>query len=386
MSNKPLHITIVGGGPVGLFLGIALSKLNIECTVVEKRSTPVQDSRSLGIHPISLELFSQIGLEKEFLKEGIRIKKGIAHNGHNKLGEINFEVLDEPYNFVLACPQCTTERILTQKFLDVNPHGLITEAEVKAVHQTKDNIVCWYKKDSQEHAITSDFLIGCDGKNSFVRESIGIRYHGKKYPDTYIMGDFEETTEFGEEAVVFLPKNGMIESFPLPSAKRRWVVRTENYISEPSQKILTALINARIGYDLSRVKCSMLSTFGVQHFMAEKFYNNRIVLAGDAAHIVSPIGGQGMNLGWIGAWKLALSLADIQNNPSKKEQILSKYNSDQRSIVKKAARRAKLNMFLGREQKIPWVKCSLVFLLLNTPLRKIAAQLFAMKNLYKVGT
>ncbi|MFY0685414.1 MAG: FAD-dependent monooxygenase [Balneola sp.] len=386
MSNKPLHITIVGGGPVGLFLGIALSKLNIECTVVEKRSTPVQDSRSLGIHPISLELFSEFDLDEKFLKEGIQIKKGIAHNGLKKLGEINFEELDEPYNFILACPQFTTEQILTQKFLDLNPHGLITEAEVKAIHQNKDNVVCWHKKDSQEHAITSDFLIGCDGKNSFVRESIGIRYDGKKYPDTYIMGDFKDITELGEEAVVFLPKSGMIESFPLPKGMRRWVVRTESYIPEPSQKMLTALINARIGYDLSRAKCSMLSTFGVQHFMAEEFYNNRIVLAGDAAHVVSPIGGQGMNLGWIGAWTLARSLADIQNNPSKKEQILSKYNSEQRRIVNKAARRAELNMFLGREQKIPWIKSSLVFLLLNTPLRKIAAQLFAMKNLYKVRT
>lgn len=384
MSSKSLHIAIVGGGPVGLFLGIALSKFNIECTIIEKRSAPVPDSRSLGIHPISLELFSRLDLDEEFLKEGIQIKKGMAHNGHKELGEINFDELDKPFNFILACPQFTTERILTQKFLDVNPYGFVTEADVKAVHQNKDNVVCWYKKDGQEHATASDFLIGCDGKNSFVRESAGIKYDGEKYPDTYIMGDFEDTTEFREKAVVFLPKDGMIESFPLPNTMRRWVVRTESYIPEPSQKMLTGLINARIGYDLTKAKCSMLSTFGVQHFIAEKFYSDRIVLAGDSAHVVSPIGGQGMNLGWIGAWKLAQAFAVIQREPAKKEQLLSKYNSEQRDIVKKATRRAELNMFLGRERKIPWIKSWLVFLLLNTPFRKIAAQLFAMKNLYKI--
>lgn len=384
MTNSRLNITIVGGGPVGLFLGIALSKLNIECTIIEKRAAPVQDSRSLGIHPISLKLFSLLNIDGKFLREGIQIRKGIAHNGLKKLGEINFSNLDEPFNFILACPQFKTEQFLVQKLLDLNPDGLITNAEVKAVHQDKEEVTCCYYKDGQEHHITSDFIVGCDGSNSFVRESTGIHFGGKKYPDTYIMGDFADTTEFGKNAAVFLPKTGMIESFPLPNKMRRWVVKTDNYIPEPSQKLIATLIEARLGYKLYKTKCSMLSSFGVQHFKAESFYKNRVVLAGDSAHVVSPIGGQGMNLGWIGAWKLAQAFAVIRNEPTNKDEILSKYNSEQRKIVQKAARRAEFNMILGRKEKIPWIKSILVFLLLNTPLSKLAAQQFAMKNLFKI--
>ncbi len=376
-----MKIIIAGGGPVGLFLGICLSQKGIECTILEKRAAPVTDSRSLGIHPVSLGLFKQLGIVDDFLEAGVQIKKGIAHDGKKKMGEVDFSQLKPPFNFVLACPQFETERILEKQFTKLNPNGLIREAEVVAVTQNEKNIMVRFNKNGIEESITSNFVIGCDGKNSFVRQETGIFFGGKRYPDTYIMGDFEENTSFGKDAVVFLPKQGMVECFPLPNGMRRWVVKTNQFIEHVTQEKLSGLVLKRLGYDLSSINHSMLSSFGVQHFMAEYFVKNKIILVGDAAHVVSPIGGQGMNLGWLGAWKLAEILKVCLENPSREKELLHAYESKHKKVVKKAAKRAEWNMKMGRKHKIPFAKKALIHVLLHTPLSSIAARKFTMHGL-----
>ncbi len=382
MKKNKSEITIVGGGPVGLFLGICLSKEGIDCIILEKRAEPVQDSRSLGIHPVSLELFEKTGLINEFLEKGISIKKGLAHNGDQILGSINFDQLEAPYDFILACPQFYTERILLAKFLELNPEGLISEATVTHFHQTDQKVSCWYQKAGKENCITSKYIIGCDGKNSLVRKESDIPYSGKRYPDTYMMGDFDDNTSYKNQAVVFLPKQGLIESFPLPDNMRRWVVKTDSYIDSPTSNMLADFVKQRIGIDLNALKSTMISSFGVQSLSAEIFFKNRVILCGDAAHVVSPIGGQGMNLGWIGAWLLAKALSKIWRNPEQEAKILSDYQKQQKKIVKKASRRAEWNMRMGRKQLFPFLTTIMVQLLLKTPLKKIALKVFAMKGLY----
>ena len=382
MKKNKSEITIVGGGPVGLFLGICLSKQGIDCTILEKRAEPVQDSRSLGIHPVSLELFEKTGLVNEFLEKGISIKKGLAHNGKEVLGSINFDELEGPFNFILACPQFYTERILLAKFLKLNPDGLISEATVTHVQQSDQEVSCWYQKAGKEYCITSKYIIGCDGKNSLLRKETGILFEGKRYLDTYIMGDFDDNTSFEDQAVVFLTKQGLIESFPLPDKMRRWVVKTDSYIDSPTPNILADFVKQRVGTDLKSLKNTMISSFGVQSFSAENYFKERVILCGDAAHVVSPIGGQGMNLGWIGAWLLAKALFKIQINPKLETKILADYQKQQKKIVKKASRRAEWNMRMGRKQSFPFFRKILVQLILKTPLKKIALKVFTMKGLY----
>jgi 2-polyprenyl-6-methoxyphenol hydroxylase-like FAD-dependent oxidoreductase len=381
MKQTNFKITIVGGGPVGLFLGICLTKTGLDCTVLEQREYPVSDSRSLGIHPVSLKLFEKIDLASKFLKQGICIKKGIAHDGNTELGSINFHQLEEPYNFILACPQFSTETILRDRFLEHNPDGLITNALVTNISQSEKEAICYYQKEGQRYSLSSNFIVGCDGKKSLVRNQSGISFIGKKYPDTYIMGDFEDNTQFHNNAVVFLPKEGLIESFPLPDKMRRWVVKTDSFIKHPNKDLISEIVEQRTGISLSNAESTMMSSFGVQNYEAETFYKNRILLCGDAAHVVSPIGGQGMNLGWIGAYHLAKVLGAVRSDPESFKKLLSEFQIRQKGIVKKAARRAEWNMKLGRKQRVPILKKVLVKTLLTPPFNKIAAQKFAMKGL-----
>lgn len=379
--DKP--VVIIGGGPVGLFLGICLLKEGIACRVLERRNEPVPDSRSLGIHPVSLELFDEVGISEPFLKAGLKIKKGIALTDDKKLGEISFDNCPKPYNYILACPQFTTEKILRDELAKLDEHALITGATFKSFVEHEQSVEITYSTDQQPNQrITTNYLIGCDGKNSTVRQHASIHFSGKRYDDTYIMGDFEDTTEFGPDAAVFLAKDGLIECFPLPNGMRRWVVKTDYYISEPGQLKLATLVQKRLGYDLFGVKSTMLSSFGVQHLMAETFARGRVLLAGDAAHVVSPIGGQGMNLGWLDCRKLTDSLVLLEGKNSViAGQILQDYSAIQKRITKKVARRAEVNMALGRKQKLPFLRNAFVKGILHSPLKGKVAELFTMRGL-----
>lgn len=383
--EKNIPVVIVGGGPVGLFMAILLLKKGIDCRVLEKRAEPVPDSRSLGIHPPSLKLMNELGILNPFLKAGLKIKKGIASTGTKKLGEIDFSVLPEPFNFILACPQFETEKILRETVNRLNSNCLMTNSEFVRFSQDNSSVVVNYQDENdQVQQMECRYLMGCDGKNSTVRKEASIHYSGERYPDTYIMGDFEDTTSLENDAVVFLPEQGLIESFPLPDGMRRWVVKTDEFISSPSEAFIIKQVKERIGIELSDAASTMISSFEVQHYMAENFVKNRVILAGDAAHVVSPIGGQGMNLGWLGAWNLGNLLAENRSEWPKKSaslKFLKKYDNAHRKVVRKAARRSELNMYLGRAYVIPEIRNFIVRVMLSRYFHHKSAELFTMQNL-----
>ena len=196
------------------------------------------------------------------------------------------------------------------------------------------------------------------------------------------MGDFEDSTNYKNTAVIYVPKDGLVECFPLPNNKRRWVVRTKEYVADPTPEFLTELVQQRVNHSIDSSTNAMMSGFGVQHFLASSFVKNRVLLAGDAAHVVSPVGGQGMNLGWLDAWHLA-NVMSFCRGISKDLPIadLFVYESKQKPIAKKAARRAEMNMSMGRQAVFPAIRTRLVKGLLKPPFKKYAAQFFTMRGL-----
>lgn len=383
MSTQPSQadIIVAGGGPVGLYLAGLLGRMKFNVILLEKKSGIDLHSKSLGIHPVSMELFDDVNIANEFIENGIQIQRGIACLDIKKIGEIDFSAAPGPFNFILAIPQYRTEQILEKWVAKSGYVKLIRGAEVKEFQQSDSSVTLTYSHEHSTHTIQAKYLAGCDGKNSIVRQVAGIKFTGKNYPDTYVMGDFEDNTGFGSAAVIYLHRDGLIESFPLPNTNRRWVVKNETYIENPNRELLEAYILDRLDHNLHRMKNSMVSSFGVQHFLAEKFYSGRIALAGDSAHVVSPIGGQGMNLGWLTARQLADAFKTCLENSGDAAKALSSFNSTCRKTAKKVARRAELNMWLGRKRKIPFMRNLIVRMMVQTPLRKKMARTFMMRGL-----
>lgn len=378
-------VIIAGGGPVGLYLGCCLHQRNLPFLILEKRMERIKHSRSLGIHPVSLELFDELGIADQFVDRGIKIKKGLAFSDKGQIGSISFESCPEPYNFILSLPQYITEEILENHLRSMNPNALIRGAEVINIYEQEDRVLIEVTKSGQTHTFECRCLVGCDGKESPVRDQAGIPFEGSSYPDTYIMGDYDDNTGFGSDAAIFLTNSGLIESFPLENKRRRWVVKTKNYIEEVNREDLEKRIASRIGHDLNGKKNHMLSSFGVQKLVANPIARKRIALAGDAAHIVSPIGGQGMNLGWLDAADLAESLIQTVKKPDSTllYKELEEYAERRLKVSRQVIKRAEWNMKLGRKPKFPALRNAIVWLMLKTPLQKLMARLFTMRYLEK---
>jgi len=384
MSDHQIYpIIIVGGGPVGLYLALRLIKSGIRCLVLEQKPEIDNHSRSLGIHPVSLELFDELQIADQFIEKGTKISKGHAFADDTFIGTISFEDCPPPFNFILSLPQNMTEQMLQDTLNRADPECLQRGIELVDFYQTGQSVHLTCKREEGILHYQTDWLIGCDGKNSIVRKKAGMTFEGKQYPDTYIMGDFNDCTTFGSDAAVYIHRDGLVESFPLPDGQRRWVLKTSNYFENPTHSILANLLKKRVSIDITGNQMHMISSFGVQHFLADTFCTGRILLAGDSAHIVSPIGGQGMNLGWISAGFLFQALHQIHHKNRNAEQILQSYTDVARRIARQVALRAEMNMRLGRKQNLPVLRQLLIRALVNSPLKNTLAKVFTMRGLGK---
>ena len=370
---------IVGGGAVGLFTACRLKQLGFDILVLEKNTQRSTHSRSIGIHPPSLEYLEQMGLVEPFLEQGLSIPEGVAIGDQGVIGKLDFQKCPGPYRFVLTLPQYQTEMILEDHLIGRFPAILKNGIEVIAIQDKTDHVeVISRRNDGGQETFLAKVIIGCDGKHSTVRELLNIPFEGEEYPDTFVMGDFADTTDFGPTAAIYLQSAGLIESFPLPGTKRRWVVRTPEFIENPSPDQLKNWIEPRTGFQLPVETNTMASSFGVQHYRARRYGQDHAAIIGDAAHIVSPFGGQGMNLGWMDAWALSNLLKQHKSDGFK--NVPWKQFSRKRNFAAwQAIKRAEFNMSMGREHSYPAINEAFVRSLMHLPTKWILPRLFTMR-------
>jgi 2-polyprenyl-6-methoxyphenol hydroxylase-like FAD-dependent oxidoreductase len=353
-------VAVVGAGPVGLFLTAALVARGVDVVTFERRSAARRHSRAIGIHPPALAALEGLGLVEEVVSRGVRIDGGDLRIAGRLAATLEFGRLPEAFPFVVTLPQLETEALL-QGALAAHPYALHGGCTVVAVRETEAaaelDIVDAAGRQRTEEA---RFVVGADGPQSIVRSAARIPDRVRRYPYDYLMGDFADSaTTDRDRAVLHLHRDGIVESFPLPGGVRRWVTHTvqgravaddpgDDDPSPTEAALLAAFVEQRTGIPIDPATATMTSAFGVRRRSVARMSAGRLAVVGDAAHEVSPIGGQGMNLGWLDAAALAHLLPSLLAHPSESAARLAAFERVRLHSARIAARRAEFNMTMGR--------------------------------------
>ncbi|MGV0111335.1 FAD-dependent oxidoreductase [Arthrobacter sp. CP30] len=349
-------VIVVGGGPVGLYTALLLRQTGLDAVVLERRADRSSHSRAIGIHPPALRALAAGGIAEELRTRGVLIRDGVARSAGRHVGTVSFSTLPGEEKYVLAVPQAVTEEILERRLQEEFPGTVRRGVAVLSSRDHGDHVRTVVRSQGEDIVLEARIIVAADGARSSVRDGAGIRAPSRRYPDCYVMGDFLDGTDDGHDAVLYLETGGIVESFPLPGGIRRWVVRLGSPVDRPTAEHLTALIRDRTGVAVDATTHSMLSAFEVQSRLAERFVAGRTVLVGDAAHEVSPIGGQGMNLGWLDAVRLVPIIAASLRDGDDVGARLAEYEKERRAQAALARRKAHLNMALGRPLPRPLLR------------------------------
>lgn len=394
MTAPRTGVLVAGGGPVGLFLGALLAHAGVDVQVWEARSSAPSGSRAIGIHPPSLDALDTIGAARPVLDEACLVRTGVARSRGRTLGTLSFALASATHPYVATLDQHRTEAILRARLAAVAPDALRTGTRLTTLTRHADHVDAIGTGEDGPIGLRAAFVVGADGARSTVRRLLGIGTTGREYPEQYVMGDFAdpEPDTARSSALVDVGPDGVVESFPLPGARRRYVVLTgrgatttdevstdEASTVEARAATLVRAVRERTDADVDADTCSMLGAFRVRRTEAERIGVGRALLIGDAAHEISPIGGQGMNLGWLDAAALAPLLTEAVRTGA--AGPWPEYAARRQAVARRAARQAEANMALGRPATGPRALAREVLLrtALGLPSAHLLARVYAMR-------
>ncbi|KGJ79607.1 hypothetical protein GY21_04520 [Cryobacterium roopkundense] len=337
-------VLIVGGGPVGTMLGCLLALRGLDVQVLERRTEPSLRSRAIGIHPPLLGVLEQVGVAEALVRRATHVEEGSVRCDGRTLGRLSFSALPTPYPYVAMLPQYETESLLRERFQELRPGGLrggVSVSEVRRRHDYAEVVT-----DAGE-TFQARYVVGADGARSRVRESAGLPWLAVGGRETYLMCDYGDTGIYGADAVLYFERGGVVESFPLPDGTRRWVAMTDFLAEHASSSDLADVVRHRTGAVVGQAR-GVASAFEVQQHRTNRMVAGRVLLVGDAAHQISPIGGQGMNLGWLEAAALAPALARAVAEGDAAASALAMYSRTRMRAARMAMRQAGFNMSMGR--------------------------------------
>jgi 2-polyprenyl-6-methoxyphenol hydroxylase-like FAD-dependent oxidoreductase len=317
-SPHDTDVLIVGAGPTGLVLALWLARLGIRLRILDKTSAPGTTSRAMAVQARTLEFYAQIGIADEVVSQGRPAQAANIWRNGRRVARLNFGSIGQglsPFPNPLIYPQDEHEQCLIQH---LSARGITVERKTQLLgfERNGDSVRAeLLKPDGTKELCTAAWLAGCDGARSTVREHLGIGFPGGTYAHMFYVADVEGTgTVLNDELNITFDGDDFLVVFPLKGDHRARLIgtvredpnRTTDFTwDDVSKNILRDL-------DTSIERVNWFSTYRVHHRVAEHFRSGRIFLLGDAAHVHSPVGGQGMNTG-IGdavnlAWKLAAVL------------------------------------------------------------------------------
>ena len=331
-STYDTDVLIVGAGPTGLTLAVSLVSRGIATTLVDRQAAGANTSRAAVVNARSLEVLEGLDVARRLVKEGIPAPVFTIRDRKRTLIQIDFSALPTEYPYSLMVPQSTTERLLLDRLAELGGNALRPKT-LTTVEQDADGVTATFDDGD---VIRARYLVGADGIHSTVREYSGIGFEGGQYEESFVLADVYLSGEIpADEVLLFWAKAGLTVVAPLPGGEvYRVVAPVAEAPENPTIEFVQQLLDER-GLGVGRMVVEDVvwgSRFRIHHRVADTYRAGRLLLAGDAAHVHSPAGGQGMNLGIQDAVALADVLVDVLGGAS--ETLLDDYSAARRPIAR----------------------------------------------------
>lgn len=314
MSGVDSSVIVVGAGPVGLATAIDLALRGVEVTVLERRTRQTEHTKATTIWPRQIELLARLGVDTEIIDAGQRLTRVTLNTPRRQFAAFGFEnLVSAPFRFGIGLAQTSTERILEKRAKDV---GVNVERGISVVGVTQDDhevkLQC-SASGEDVHVRTARWLIAADGAHSDVRRWADIRMLQTggavrfAVTDAYLQADLSDS-----DVAYYYATDGAVGVVPFGNSKFRIAMGVPAHADKPPKRsAFEQVLRNRAGIASPLEGSSWSSVFDVRFGHAEAFRRGRIILAGDAAHTLSPAGGQGMNTGLQDSANLSWKLADV---------------------------------------------------------------------------
>ena len=329
MNNT--DVLIVGAGPSGLTLAASLVSRGIATTVVDRQAAGANTSRAAVVNARSLEVLEDLDVARRLVKEGVQAPLFSIRDRARTLIPIDFSTLPTEYPYSLMVPQSTTERLLLDRLIELGG-SVVRPKTLTSIEQDTDGVTASFDDGD---VIRARYAVGADGIHSTVREQAGIGFHGGAYDESFILADVRLGGDAPlDEVVLFWATAGLTVVAPLPGDIYRIVAPIADAPEHPSASFVQEILDDR-GPGAGRMVVNEViwgSRFRIHHRVADTYRAGRLLLAGDAAHVHSPAGGQGMNLGIQDAVALSEALAGVLDGGP--DSLLDEYSAARRPIAR----------------------------------------------------
>jgi 2-polyprenyl-6-methoxyphenol hydroxylase-like FAD-dependent oxidoreductase len=327
-------VLVVGAGPTGLTLAASLLSRDAgvaNVTVVDRLTAGANTSRAAAVNARTLEVLEHIDVSRRMVKAGLIAPRFTMRQGARTLIPIDFSVLPTNYPYTLMISQATTEALLAERLAELGGE-VVRPKTLTRLSQDPDGVTATFDDGD---TIRARFVVGCDGAHSTVREQAGIGFAGGEYAESFMLADVRLSGEAPiDEVILFYAMNGLNVLAPLPGGIHRIVAPSAHAPEVPSVEFVQDIMDTR-GFGPGRSVVTELvwgSRFRIHHRVVDTYRAGRLLLAGDAAHVHSPAGGQGMNLGIQDAVTLADALHDVLHGDS--DAVLDAYSTSRRPIAR----------------------------------------------------
>jgi 2-polyprenyl-6-methoxyphenol hydroxylase-like FAD-dependent oxidoreductase len=328
---SPASVLVVGAGPTGLALALCLRTYGVEVDVVDAKAEPAPDSKGIAINPLTCHMLDLIGEPHALGTDARRVRRLAPYHGGTRLLPVDLRWLDHEHDAFLVQPQPATERALLAAL--VRRGGAVRwRTEVQAVVADDAGAeVRWRDTEGTVASRRYGYVVGCDGKRSLVRAAIGATLEGPDYPMHLVLGDFRLRWDAPRDQARYIVQDGtFFVLVPLPDMLWRVVVAHPGRpaAGAPAPEAITEPVRRLLGTDVFASGPTWISNAPLYTRVATRMAAGRLFIAGDAAHLFSPLGGTGMNTGIQDALNLGWKLAFVLRGWSRAEPMLGSYEPE----------------------------------------------------------